>query len=118
MERMLLPSRPRAVGELLDVAAPVITESFAYFMWSHVRRDADADLLRRCFGWVERLAATDDPDARSLVVVDILDAAPGRTRAGRWLGPTTRALFEAADPNVTERIPFVPSESLGKAARE
>lgn len=112
LERMLLPGRPRAVGDLLDellVQVPEmreewpllpITESFADLMWSHVRRDADPNMLRRCFGWVERLAATDDPDARNLVVVDILEAAPGRTRAGCWLGPATRALLEAADPNM------------------
>jgi len=112
VDRILSPGRPHGAGELLDellVQVPemrrewpllTITESFADVMWSHVRTGADANLLQRCFGWVERLAATDDPDAHNLVVVDVLEAAPGHTRAGRWLGPATRALLEAADPNM------------------
>ncbi len=112
LERMRSPGRPRGAGELLDgllVQVPemrgewpllLITERFAHFMWSHVRRDDDADLLRRCFGWVERLAATGDDQAEGLVVVDILETAPGYLHAGRWLGPATRALLEAAGPDI------------------
>lgn len=112
IERMLAPDRPRAPWELVDgmlARVPemrgewpllLIAENFADFMWAHVQADADADLLARCFAWVERLAASGDPDARNIVDVGILEAAPGYTRAGRWLGPATRALLEAADPNM------------------
>ena len=78
--------------------ATMAVSAFARYVSDRVRAHAPKEELEPYFAFVEELAASDDRDAKNLVIVDFLEAAPwGLLGAAALLGPATTRLAERAN---------------------
>lgn len=78
--------------------ATIVFDAFADYVAERVRAEAPREELEPYFAFVEELAASGDPVAENLVIVDFLEAAPwGQLGASALLGPATTRLAEQTD---------------------
>jgi hypothetical protein len=76
----------------------IVFDAFADHVADRVRAKAPREELEPYFAFVEELAASGDPFAENLVVVDFLEAAQwGRLGVAGLLGPATVRLAPRAD---------------------
>ena len=81
----------------------LVMDAFADWVSAGISEGAPDELLDRCFGFVESLAATDSRRLHNLVIVCFIEAAMwGELGAKDRFGPSTKRLILEADPRMID----------------